>query len=344
MIRSRLLLKVLSTLLGLICLGVWIGDNLVYGQRESIRRMRWGSDFNLHIQMGNDSAYVMDVRALYHEKEGSTNPFQEKSTTYFPVSMDKEFVSYLQQHPVDSVSHTSDSTQKAPYLTLWGALHKRIGGGYVHLINCIIYALEGGQLHLQHKELERPTTSWKPDPPTESYLRTKEWQYYIPTSQKDAQREYKLRKKEGTLQDLQGIPDRFIELFLNTSDKGYRKLVHAHKTNEIAQIDLVRMMLGAKYLGEKQILHISECVRAAVATYTEKTLPTVIVFDDYKAAVAMALDSAGYRVDYIVFQNEATVPKEELQERESKIRALVHNINLANENLFRQRLTRYYNL
>ncbi len=330
-------------LLGLLLGAITLGN--LYGQRDGIRNMRWGSDYNLHIQMGNDSSYVMDVRALHHEEGRATNPFQEKkSTTYFPVSMDKEFVSYLQQHPIDTLRQTGDSAQKAPYLTLWGALHTRIGGGYVHLINCIIYALEGGQLHLQHKALERPVTQWKPDPPTESYLRTKNWEYYIPTTQKEAQKEYKLRAKEGTLQDLQGIPERFITLFLNTNDKGYRKLVHGGKSNEIAQIDLVRMMLGAKYLGEPQIHHISECVRTAVTTYTEKTLPTVIVFDDYKAAVAMALDSVGYRVDYIVFQNQEQVPPAELKQREEKIRALVHNINLANENLFRQRLLRYYNL
>lgn len=328
-------------LLGLLCAVLVVLNG--YGQREAIRNMSWGSDYNLHIQMGNDSAYVMDVRALYHERERAANPFQEKSTTYFPVSMDRDFVSYLRQHPLDSVRGSNDSVTPAPYLTLWGALHSQIGGGYVHLINCIIYALEGGQLRLQSEALERPTTQWKPDPPTESYLRTKNWQYSVPTTQKDAHREYKLRVKEATLQDLQGIPDRFISLFLKTSDKGYRKLVHAGKTNELAQIDLVRMMLGAKYLGEPQIRHISGCVREAVATYTAKTLPTVIVFDDYKAAVAMALDSVGYRVDYIVFQNQADVAPEELKQREEKIRALVHNINLANENLFRQRLSRYYN-
>ena len=102
-------------------------------------------------------------------------------------------------------------------------------------------------------------------------------------------------------------------------------------------------MLGAKYLGEQQIHYISGCVRDAIARYTEKSLPSVIVFDDYQAAVAMTLDSAGYRVDYIVFQGQAQLSPAEVQERETNIRALVANINLANEELFRKRLLRYYN-
>lgn len=304
--------------------------------------MHWGSDYNLHINLRNDSSYVMDVRALHHENEQLGNPFNEKSTTYFPVSLDKSFVSYLLEHPIDTTRVQREATMPAPYLTLWGALHQELGGGYVHLINCIIYALEGGDLHLQDQELQRPVTDWKPDPPTSTYLRTKAWQYYVPTSQKAAHKEYKLRKKEEALQDLQGVPDNFITLFLKTSDKSYRDLVHQKKTNELAQIDLVRMMLGAKYLGETQINFVSRCVRNAVAKYTAKTLPSVIVFDNYNAAVAMALDSAGYRVDYIVFKEQEKLSDEEVKLRESNIRALVHNINLANEKLFRQRLSRYY--
>ena len=80
----------------------------------------------------------------------------------------------------------------------------------------------------------------------------------------------------------------------------------------------------------------------AVAKYTAKNLPSVIVFDDYKAAVAMALDSAGYRVDYVVFREQDRLSAEEVKLREANIRMLVHNINLANEKLFRDRLSRYY--
>ncbi len=320
---------------------------VAWSQNSDIRDMHWGSDYNLHVTLRNDSSYVMDVRALHHENTKHGNPFLANSTTYFPVSLDRDFVSYLREHPVDTLtkpSNAADSIKNpAPYLTLWGALHQSIGGGYVHLINCIIYALEGEQLHLQHNNLRRPITDWKPDPPTTTYLRTKDWEYYAPTSQKAAQKEYKLRAKENDLGDLQGIPESFIQLFLKTSDKKYRKLVHAKDGHALAQIDLVRMMLGAKYLGEQQIHYISGCVRDAIARYTEKSLPSVIVFDDYQAAVAMTLDSAGYRVDYIVFQGQAQLSPAEVQERETNIRALVANINLANEELFRKRLLRYYN-
>ena len=313
-------------------------------QSANLRSMSSGNDYNLHVSLSNDSSYVMDVRGLYHESGKHTNPFLSETTTYFPVSLDREFVSYLREHPVDSAYSEQDSVPRAsaPYLTLWSALHHKLGGGYVHLINCIVYALEGGQLHLQDTALRRPITTWKPEPPTESYLRTKEWNYYVPTNQKEAHKEYKRRKREGTLQDLQGIPEKFVHLFLKTSDRGYRKLAVQRKENELAQIDLVRMMLGAKYLGERQILHISQCVRDAVAKYTAKNLPSVIVFDDYKAAVAMALDSAGYRVDYVVFREQDRLSAEEVKLREANIRMLVHNINLANEKLFRDRLSRYY--
>jgi len=313
------------------------------GQKVDIRQMSWGSDFNLHVNLSNDSSYVMDVRGLYHESGKRTTPFQGQSTTYFPVSLDRAFVSYLREHPIDSVYEQCDSvTSAAPYLTLWSALHKELGGGYTHLIHCIVYALEGGLLHLQDSTLRRPITTWKPDPPTETYLRTKDWHYYVPTDQKMAHKEYKRRLKEDALQDLQGVPKKFVDLFLKTSDRGYRKLVTQHKENELAQIDLVRMMLGAKYLGEPQIRYISQCVRNAVAQYTAKSLPSVIVFDDYKAAVAMALDSTGYRVDYVVFQEQDKLSEDEIKQREASIRLLVHNINLANEKLFRERLSRYY--
>lgn len=322
---------------------VLLTTSIAQGQNLDIRGMSWGSDFNLHVSLSNDSSYVMDVRGLYHESGKRTNPFLTQSTTYFPVSLDRDFVTYLREHPIDTAYVAQDSTVLvAPYLTLWSALHQKLGGGYPHLINCIVYALEGGNLHLQDTALRRPITSWKPDPPTDTYQRTKEWRYYAPTDQKTAHKEYKLRKKEDALQDLQGVPEKFVQLFLNTSDRGYKTFAQQQKIYELAQIDLVRMMLGAKYLGEKQIRHISQCVREAVAKYSAKSLPSVIVFDDYKAAVAMALDSTGYRVDYVVFQEQNKLSDEEVKQREASIRMLVHNINLANEKLFRERLSRYY--
>lgn len=334
--------KLMRKSLLLVFLLLFVG--MVWGQTGGIRSMRWGKDYNLHVRMSNDSSYVMDVRGLYHQS-GSTAPGGELAgTTYFPVSLDQEFVEFIKSQPIDASPTTEDSTKNAVphYATLWSALHGAIGGGYVHLINCIIYALESDQVHLQNKMMKRPETNWKPKPMTETYKRTRKWEYYTPTNQREAHREYKLRKKEGALTDLQGIPTRFLELFLATSDGEYRRFVHEGHRDKVAQIDLVRMMLGAKYLGEAQIAYVSDGVRSAITRYSASNLPSVIIFDDYNAAVAMRLDSGGYRVDYIVFQDQNSLSPEEVQRREANIRALVGSINQANDMLFRRRLSQYY--
>ena len=160
---------------------------------------------------------------------------------------------------------------------------------------------------------------------TETYKRTRKWSYYVPTGQKEARREYKLRKKEGDLQDLVGIPQRFIDLFLETSDSDYRRLARDGEKEKMAQIGF-----------------ISDGVRQAVGRYTASNLPSVILFDDFDAAVAMQLDSAGYRVDYIVFQNQQAIPAAEVARRKARINAIVDNINEANRMIFRQRLQSYY--
>lgn len=311
-------------------------------QGSGVRSMVWGKDYKLHVRLGNDSSYVMDVRGLYHQEGITREQALQGTTTYMPVSLDEEFVSYLRRAPLRD-SFGADTLRLVANVTLWSALHHEIGGGYVHLINCIVYALESGKLQLQSDSLRRPVTRWKPDPPTDSYLRTKGWVYYTPVTQKAAHREYKLRAKEGTLQDLQGIPSRFVDLFLETSDKEYRRMVQGRQSASLAQVDLVRMMLGAKYLGEAQIGYVSRCVREAIHSYSASNMPSVIVFDDYKAAVAMTLDAQGYRVDYVVFQDQQSLSAEEVAVRNGKIRQLVANINEANAELFRSRLSQYYN-
>lgn len=317
---------------------------LAWGQGIDVRSMTWGKDYKLHVKMGNDSVYVMDVRALYHQGDLTAEQALTSSTTYLPVTLDREFVDYLKQRPLRDTGKANgqDSVSPRQFATLWSALHSEIGGDYVHLINSIVYALESRRLHLQDEALRRPVTDWKPDPPTDTYKRTKDWPFYVPITQKDAHREYKLRAKEGTLQDLQGIPTRFIDFFLATSDGDYRELVHARQMGKVAQVDLVRMMLGAKYLGERQIEYVSRCVRSAVTHYSASNLPSVIVFDDYKAAVAMTLDAGGYRVDYVVFQDQQLLSPAEVAKREADIRALVKSINEANAKIFRQRLSKYY--
>jgi len=65
----------------------------------------------------------------------------------------------------------------------------------------------------------RPKTGWKPKPVTDSYKRTKDWKYYIPVEQKLAQKEYKIRLSKGELGDLKSLPQSYIDLLLNTSQK-----------------------------------------------------------------------------------------------------------------------------
>lgn len=304
--------------------------------------MSWGRDYKLHISLGGDSTYIMDIRGLYHQSGALSRPGE---AAYLPVEFDDEFIEYLKAKPLTTPNGQTSGDSlaaKSNYTTLWSALHHHVGGGYSHLINCLIYALESGSVRLNSKLMARPQTKWKPSPLTESYKRTRKWKYYVPTSQREAKKEYKERVKENALGDLQGVPPRFIDRFLATSDRDYRNLVHQKNHSQLAQIDLVRLMLGAKYLGERQIAYISQGVREAIARYTASSLPSIIIFDDYDAAVAMRLDAKGYRIDHIVFQDQQSISTQEIDRREAQIRALVGNMNEANRQLFQKRLKSYY--
>lgn len=311
-------------------------------QPRQIRSMSWDREYQLQVQLADDSTYVVDVRGLYHQ--GAWRPDQEQveGTTFLPVNFDPEFIAYLKAHPLTDTPPDTPRPARTSNATLWSALSAHLGGGYVHLINCLIYALENGTIHLECPIMLRPKTKWKPSPMTPTYRRTRRWEYYVPTTQRQAKKEYKLRKKEEALQDLQGIPRRFLELFLATSDREYRRMREDNKADLVAQIDLVRLLLGAKYLGEKQIAYIGDGVKQAVAQYSAHNLPSVIIFDDFNAAVAMRLDQQGYQVDYIVFQAQEAIPDQELQKRRNKIYTLVSNINAANTALFRRRLSQHY--
>lgn len=309
-----------------------------------IESMRWGSDYKLHVSLNNSDSYVVDVRGLHHESGAPVGEDRIPTMRYLPVAIDKDFLHYLKSKPLalEGIPAEDSARVERSYRTLWSALHREIGGGYVHLLNCIIYALESGHLQLDHVMLQRPVSRWKPDPMTESYRRTRKWHYYTSVTQREAKREYRLRKKEGSLQDLAGIPQSFIDLFLKSSDRDVRRMKAKGERDRVAQIDLVKMMIGARYLGENQIRFISQCVRNAIRSYTANNMPSVIIFDDYQAAVAMRLDRDGYRIDYIVFQNQQDLAKEEIERRERVIYQLVQNINEANAQVFRRRLQAYY--
>lgn len=312
--------------------------------QPTISAMKWGTDYKLHVKLSNDSAYVMDIKGLYHTGKNLFIDTTDKSTTYYPVTLDKEFIDYIKKKKIEEQDSTAktDSLKPSSYKTLWSATHANIGGGYIHFVNCLIYSMESQQLKITDPIFKRPVTDWKPKPMTDSYKRTRKWEYYYPSTQKLAQKEYKLRLKENDLKDFQGVPTRFIELFLKTSQSAYEKLIQEHNQQLVAQIDLIRLLLGAKYLGEDQIRHISNRVFAAVVKYNVNTMPSVIIFDDYNAAVAMSLNSRGYQIDYIVYSDGETISGADLEGRTAMIEGLIKNINEANERVFRKRLQIYY--
>lgn len=308
----------------------------------TIREMKWGRDYNLHVKLSSDSNYVMDVRGLYHTSDLVLDT-SSQSTTYYPVSFDEEFINYIKQRKLDDEKQQKvDTTKKETPKTLWSALHANLGGGYVHFINCLIYSMESGMLNLNDPIMKRPVTNWKPKPMTDTYKRTQKWEHYIPFDQKLAQKEYKIREKENDLRDLHGVPERFVKAFLSTSQKDYELLIQNGRRHQVAQIDLVRLLLGAKYLGVDQITFIQNRVVSAVGMYSMNNLPTVIIFDDFNAAVAMVLDKAGYKIDYVVFRNQESISAEEQSLRIDQIEALIDAINEANERVFKKRLSTYY--
>lgn len=310
--------------------------------QPTISEMKWGIDYNLHVKLSNDTNYVMDVRGLYHTGKNLFIDTTDQSTTYYPVTLDDEFINYIKNRKLEDGQAAVDSSDFSQAKTLWSALHSSLGGGYVHFINCLIYTLESQQLFLTDPTMRRPATEWKPNPVTETYKRTKKWEYFFPNQQKLAQKEYRIRKKENDLKDLQGIPSSFIQLFLETNQKKYEKLREQQKRRVVAQIDLVRLMLGAKYLGQTQIQFIRSKVHSAILRYNINSLPSVIIFDDYNAAVSMTLNPSGYKIGYIVFKDQDSLSREEGQIRIQKIESLVKSINEANERVFRKRLERYY--
>lgn len=313
-----------------------------HGLQPTISAMRWGADYKLHVKLANDSDYVVDVRGLYHTGKDLFIDTTDNSATYYPVTLDKEFVDYIKSKRIYNDESSTDSLTQTSYKTLWSALHGNIGGGYIHFINCMVYALESQNLRLSDPILMRPATKWKPKPMTQSYKRTRKWTYYYPNTQQLALKEYKLRKREGDLKDLQGVPQPFIDLFLSTSQSDYDRMVANRGMREVAQIDLVKLLLGAKYLGEDQIRYISSRVLIAVMKYNVNTMPSVIIFDDYNAAVALSLGVNGYKIEKIVYSDGEVVSGSELEGRTELIEALIKRINEANERVFRKKLQIYY--
>lgn len=309
-----------------------------------ISEMKWGADFNIHIKFSNDSSSIYDVKALYHSS--SENAFSSDQATYYPVNLDKEFIDALKNRSIESfvedslTKSTSKKTEKSQ--TLWSAIHYEIGGGWIHFINCLIYSFESGNLSLTAPLMKRPESDWKPKPMTESYKRTKNWKYYAPVDQKLAIKEYKLKEKNGELGDIPLLPDSFSQLFLNTTSEEYKQMSQPNQFHNKAIIDMVKLLIGSNYLGREQIDYISNAVLSSVLKYNINNLPSVIIFDDFQAAVAMTLDNDGYQIEKVVFNNESNLSQEEIDQRIERMEGIIAKINEVNKKVFENKLKSYY--
>jgi hypothetical protein len=312
--------------------------NIKAQDKVEITDMKWGTDYKIHITFSNDSSTIHDVKALYHSQDENGN---EDQITYYPVYLDPTFVSSLKDKKIDTTK-ISEVKSGDNNKTLWGAIHPLLGGGFIHFINSLIYTVESGNLDLKAPLMKRPETDWKPSPITESYKRTKKWKYYIPDNQKLAHKEYKIQEKNNELGDIKLLPEYFITLFLNTDDKQYKQLIQNKEINKVAIINVMRLMLGSRYLGSEQIAFVKGAVIKAVIKYNMHNLPSIIIFDNYNAAVAMTLDSDGYNIEKVVFHNAQSVSDEEKQERFNKMQAVIKQINEANKKVFEKNLKTYY--
>lgn len=297
--------------------------------QAQVSEMNWKLEYQIYMRMANDSNYTYDIRDAFLVT--NTEEFSSEFV-FYPASPGQDYI--------DNLKSGDESTQSNS--TLWSALHGKIGGGWIHFTNCMAYALETGALKLNAPLMERPQTDWKPDPVTESYLHTKKWQYYAPYSQKNAIKEYKLRLKEGKLGDLKSMPKAYIDLFLNTNDKKYQRYFEDKEMDKLARIDLVKLVLGANYLGEAQINYISSSVLEAVKEYSSNKLPSVIIFEEFDAAAVMSLTADGYRIENVVYKAEANLSDEEASARTIQIKDIVDNINEYNSASFKKRLGNYY--
>ena len=309
--------------------------------RSYIREMKWGNDYKIYLELSNDSGFVLNVKNLYH---GATTTSEEKKDayTYYPVSLSNDFIARLKE--AEKNTDTTNRLLSTPRNeTLWGTLHASLGGGWGHFINCLVYSLESGRLNPSGPLMKRPESNWKPNPITESYRRTRRWKYYIPLDQKLAQKEYAKRKKENDLADLQGVPEPFVNLFLNTSRHDLKAMKKGGKSSEIAKINLVKLLLGARYLGSAQISYTKTMVLKSAMEFSVYKLPSIIIFDELHAAVAMSLDEMGYRIDRVVFSDEENVPTENLEERRKLIDSFVEGINKENRKMYQKKLNNLYN-
>jgi hypothetical protein len=300
----------------------------------AVDEIKWQLDYGIYLKMTNDSTYQYDIRELFHVKD----EYMPAAGEYvlYPVNLGEEYVFGI------AALNQGETIPEASFRTLWAALHATVGGGWVHFNNCLLYALETRYIDLTSPLMKRTPTSWKPDPFTESWRRTRHWEYYVPVDQRQAKKEYRIRKRNDELGDIKSIPASFMDLFLHTSNHGYRMMKEDNETKKTAQIDLVKIMLGVNYLGEAQILYLRSAVLNAYKNYSANKLPSIIIFDAFDAAAVMSLNTDGYKIDGIAFRNSGSLTAAEADEKKVKMQSIIDNINTYNRNQFMKRLDGYY--
>jgi hypothetical protein len=306
-----------------------------------IERMSWGKDLKIYIELSNDSNYILDIKELPHSQilnDSTNNDF-----TYYPVRLSNDFIDKLKQKEYSSDYDTSVYQVQNTNKTLWSALHNSIGGGWIHFVNCLLFALETDNLSITAPLMKRPESKWKPSPVTESYKRTRKWDYYVPANQNEAIKEYKLKKSDKSLGHINDLPADFIDLFFKTTEKEYQKMKQSGNKRDVAKIDMIRILVGSNYLGEVQIKYIKSMVQKAVTKYAENQLPSVVIFDNFNAAVALILNENGYHIEKIVFAKEKDLSPLEVENRIIIITDIIKKINETNKELFQQKLKSYYN-
>jgi len=312
-------------------------------ENTKVRYLKWRDTGDILVTLENDSGFILDINDLFHS-QGSVKPDIEGSITYYPVALAENFIDQFKEKNIDLDTAEYDQSQTyKKYNTLWSAVHSTLGGGWVHFANSLIYSLESGQLQLTAPLLKRSDSKWKPKPMTKSYKRTKKWEYYIPESQKLAIKEYKIKAKEGTLGDIANLPQEYIDLFLETNDNEYKELQYQNNKSDLAKIDMVKILLGANYLGIPQIHYIKSMVLKSVLHYSIKNpIPSVIIFDDLQAAVAMKLDTYGYHIENVAFKDEERLSEKELENKMKMLNTIVSGINEINKRHLQEKLKKYY--
>ncbi len=326
---------------------IYAQSNVEFAQ-PLIRNMSWGMDLQIELTMENDSVYVYDVETLQRTQANRETRF--RNFTYYQTTFSEDFVGRLKEKGVeygidttlqDSIPSDSVLQMETKHNTLWSGIHGYIGGGWVHFVNTLLYSIESGHLDLRSPLMKRPETRWKPKPRTKSYKRTRRWDYYTPVTQREAKKEYKRKKENDELGNLAYLPEEQINLFLNTSQREYERMRY-YDRRSAARIDLVKLLLGANYLGQLQINYIRSVVLRSVVKYAQQQLPSVIIFDNFNAAVAMSLDTDGYNIEKIVFSDEGYVTEYDKEMREKAITKIVDNINEVNKEIFQEQLSKHY--